>query len=102
MQGNTGRDSAGVPGAGRVRVCEHSEESDGMSKCNDNYTGKDKMKHFGACLALAIINPIVAVVVAVAKEVHDERTDGNHWCWKDIVADVAGIVLGSVVHLLVL
>lgn len=69
-----------------------------MSKCNDSWKGKDKALHFGACLALAIINPIVAVVVAVAKEVHDERTDGNDWCWKDIVADVAGIVLGSAVH----
>ena len=51
---------------------------------------------------LAVICPIVAVVMAIAKEVHDERTEGNHWCWKDIVADVAGVVLGSVVHGLIL
>ena len=69
-----------------------------MNECKDTWNSKDKMKHFGACLALAIINPIVAVVVAVAKEVSDERTDGNHFCWKDIVADVAGVVLGTVVH----
>ena len=69
-----------------------------MSKCNDKWTSKDKALHFGACLALAIINPIVAAVVAVAKEVHDDGTEGNHWCWKDIVADVAGVVLGTVVH----
>ena len=68
-----------------------------MSKCNYSWKGKDKVKHFGVCLALAIINPIVAVV-AVAKEVSDERTEGNHFCWKDIVADVAGVVLGTVVH----
>ena len=73
-----------------------------MNECKDTWRGKDKMKHFGACLALAIINPIVAVVVAVAKEVSDERTEGNHWCWKDIVADVVGVVLGSVVHGLIL
>ena len=69
-----------------------------MSNCNDNWKGRDKVKHFGVCFVLAVICPIVAAVVAVAKEVHDERTDGNHWCWKDIVADVVGVVLGSVVH----
>ena len=69
-----------------------------MNECKDTWGGKDKVKHFGVCLVLAIINPIVAVVVAVAKEVSDERTEGNHFCWKDIVADVAGVVLGTVVH----
>ena len=69
-----------------------------MSNCNDNWKGRDKVKHFGVCLVLAIINPIVAAVVAVAKEVHDDGTEGNHWCWKDIVADVVGIAVGSAVH----
>lgn len=73
-----------------------------MSKCNDNYTGKDKVKHFGICLALAVICPIVAVVVAIAKEVYDHHAIGNHWCWKDILADAVGVVLGSVVHGLIL
>ena len=71
-----------------------------MNECNDSYKGKDKVKHFCVCLVLAGICPIVAVVVAVAKEVHDERTEGNHFCWKDVVADIAGIAVGSVVHLL--
>lgn len=69
-----------------------------MSKCRDKYTGKDKVKHFCVCLVLAGICPIVAMVVAVAKEVSDERTEGNHFCWKDIVADVAGIVVGTALH----
>ena len=69
-----------------------------MSNCNDSWTSKDKVKHFGVCLVLAGICPIVAVVVAVAKEVSDARTEGNHWCWKDIVADVVGIALGTAVH----
>lgn len=69
-----------------------------MSECNDTWRGKDKVKHFCVCLVLACICPLVAVVVAVAKEVSDARTEGNHFCWKDIVADVAGIVLGSAVH----
>ena len=73
-----------------------------MSKCNDSYTGKDKVKHFGACLVLAGICPIVAIVAAIIKEVYDHHQPNNHWCWKDIVADVAGVVLGSVVHGLIL
>ena len=73
-----------------------------MSNCNDSYKGKDKVKHFGVCFVLAVICPIVAIVLAIIKEVSDERTEGNHFCWKDIVADVAGVVLGSVVHGLIL
>ena len=73
-----------------------------MSKCNDQWTSKDKALHFGVCFVLAVICPIVAAVVAVAKEVHDDGTEGNHWCWKDIVADVVGVVLGTVVHGLIL
>ena len=69
-----------------------------MNECKDTWTSKDKALHFGVCLVLAVICPIVAVVVAVAKEVHDERTEGNHWCWKDILADAVGVVLGTVVH----
>lgn len=71
-----------------------------MNECKDKYTGKDKVKHFGVCLVLAVICPIVAVVAAVAKEVRDEMTEGNHFCWKDVVADAVGVVLGTVVHLL--
>lgn len=73
-----------------------------MSKCNDSWKGKDKALHFGVCFVLAAICPLVAIVLAIIKEVHDERTEGNHWCWKDIVADVVGVVLGSVVHGLIL
>ena len=71
-----------------------------MSKCNDSWTSKDKVKHFCVCLVLAGICPIVAVVVAIAKEAYDMKQNGNHWCWKDIVADVVGVVLGSAVHFL--
>lgn len=69
-----------------------------MNECKDTWRGKDKVKHFGVCLVLAAICPIVAVVVAVAKEVSDHHQPNNHWCWKDIVADVVGVVLGTVVH----
>lgn len=68
--------------------------------CNDTWTGKDKVWHFGVSLALAVVCPVVAVVAAVGKEVYDRGKSGGHWCWKDIVADVVGIALGTAVHLL--
>lgn len=73
-----------------------------MSKCDDSYKGKDKVKHFGVCLALAIISPILAIVAAIGKEWYDMKQNGNHWCWKDIVADVAGIIIGTVAHIIII
>lgn len=69
-----------------------------MSKCNDLWTSKDKVKHFCACLALSVICPALGVIAAIAKEAYDMKQNGNHWCWKDIVADAVGIAVGSVVH----
>ena len=71
-----------------------------MNECKDTWRGKDKVKHFCACFVLAVICPLLGIIVAIAKEVHDDGTDGNHFCWKDIVADAAGVVLGSAVHFL--
>ncbi len=71
-----------------------------MNECKDTWRGKDKALHFGVCLVLAGICPIVAVVVAIAKEAYDAHKEGNHWCWKDIVANAVGVALGSAVHLL--
>lgn len=68
--------------------------------CNDNYTGRDKALHFGVCFVLAIISPIVAALVAIAKEVYDYHQDSNHFCWKDVVADAVGIALGTGIHIL--
>lgn len=69
-----------------------------MSKCNDSWNGKDKALHFGVCFVLAIINPFIALLAAMGKELYDMQQPNNHFCWKDIVADVAGVVLGTVVH----
>lgn len=71
-----------------------------MNKCNDSWTDKDKVKHFSVCLALSVICPLVAIVLAIIKEVYDHHQPNNHWCWKDIVADAVGVALGSVVHFL--
>lgn len=68
--------------------------------CNDQWTSKDKALHFGVCFVLAIIYPLIAIVAAAGKELYDMKQNGNHWCWKDIVADAVGVALGSVVHFL--
>lgn len=70
-----------------------------MSKCNDSWTSKDKALHFGVCLVLAVICPLVALLAAMGKELYDQQQPNNHFCWKDVVADVAGIVMGTMVHI---
>lgn len=71
-----------------------------MSNCNDSYKGKDKVKHFCACLALSVICPLLGIIAAIAKEAYDMKQNGSHWCWKDIVADAVGVALGSAVYFL--
>lgn len=73
-----------------------------MGKCNDSWTGQDKVKHLFVCTAIAVVHPVLGVLAAIIKEGYDATREGNHWCWKDIVTDVAGVVLGSVVHGLIL
>lgn len=73
-----------------------------MNSCNDSWTSKDKALHFGVCFVLAIINPIVAILVAIGKELYDMRQNSNHFCAKDIVADGIGIVLGSIIHTIII
>lgn len=73
-----------------------------MNKCLDLWKGLDKKKHFFVCLILSIICPILAIIAAVGKEIYDSKLQGNHFCWKDIVADVIGIILGSIIHVTVI
>lgn len=73
-----------------------------MNKCFDLWKGLDKKKHFFVCLILSIICPILAIIAAVGKEIYDSKQKGNHFCWKDIVADVIGIILGSIIHVTVI
>lgn len=62
-----------------------------------DYFGKDKLKHFFACLILAIIHPYLAVGPALTKEWCDYKAHGNHWCWWDILADTFGTVIGTII-----
>lgn len=68
------------------------------TKCNDSWTGKDKMKHLVACIAIAVVHPVLGVLAAIIKEGYDATKKLNHWCWKDIVADIIGVAVGSGLH----
>ena len=70
-----------------------------MNKCLDLWKGLDKKKHFFVCLILSIVSPILAIIAAVGKEIYDSKQKGNHFCWKDIVADLAGIIIGSLINI---
>lgn len=73
-----------------------------MNKCLDSWKGLDKKKHFFVCLILSIICPILAIIAAIGKEIYDSKQQGNHFCWKDIVADGIGIILGSIIHTIII
>ena len=62
---------------------------------------KDKALHFGSCLVLSLIHPMLAVGAAIGKEYGDSKASGNHWCWYDLIADGIGTAIGSVVWWLI-
>ena len=64
----------------------------------ERITDRDKIYHFLVCLAISVASPSAAVGAAIAKEYADMRMPGNHWCWLDIAADVAGILIGTHAH----
>lgn len=59
---------------------------------------KDKWAHLCVCLLSAIVSPWLAAGLAIGKEYGDSKAHGNHWCWGDILADVVGVVVGSLIH----
>lgn len=73
-----------------------------MEKCNDTWNGQDKRKHFLVCFVISIVNPIIALLAAIGKEIYDAIQPNNHFCWKDILFDVAGLICGSVIHVIIL
>ena len=55
-----------------------------------------------ACFVIAIVNPVIALLTAIGKEIYDVIHPNNHFCWKDILFDVAGLICGSVIHVIIL
>lgn len=58
--------------------------------------GTDKWKHFGInyaiCALLGNYGVPFALGASLGKEYGDKMSPGNKWDWKDILADLAGIV----------
>lgn len=65
------------------------------------HVDKSSVKHFTVCFLAAIISTEFSLGLAVGKEVGDKLNYG-HWCWWDIVFDVLGAVLGTLLRLLIL
>ena len=71
----------------------------------------DKLLHFGVCFVATMVCGICmmflgkagailcgawfALGLGIGKEYGDSKASGNYWSWLDIVADIAGILLGA-------
>ena len=65
--------------------------------------GEDKLKHIvvSAIIAVALnlfllwwVAAILTLCVGIGKEVYDKVTGKGHPEWKDLVADIVGIIIG--------
>lgn len=66
---------------------------------SEKLTDRDKWMHAGVCLVAALVHPLFALGLALGKEYGDKKAAGNHWCWKDLVADAVGIAIGTGVRM---
>lgn len=69
----------------------------------------DKLKHvlvnFAIVLVVGVFNLKVgvalAIVASISKELYDKyRPNGSGWNWKDLIADLIGIVIGILILIL--
>lgn len=59
---------------------------------------KDKILHFSICFIVGIFRPMLSVGLAIGKEYADCKASENHWCWWDMLANIIGIGLASIVR----
>ncbi len=89
-----------------------ADPPDSLSVCRDSWTGRDKLSHFTLSFFLTVSSSVVihreaktdhfllpaagiAAGAGVAKEIRDSVTPGNHFCFKDLVWDAAGILVAA-------
>ena len=83
-----------------------------LSVCQDAWFGRDKFHHFTTSALFACAGTAVAYSadqprsdciswgagfsfsLGLGKEYYDMKQPDNHFCWKDIVADLLGIAFG--------
>ena len=68
----------------------------------ESLKGKDKLYHFSVCFVIALYSTEAAFAAALAKEYGDSKAYGNTWSWADILADVLGVILGTVIRVLII
>lgn len=65
------------------------------------FSTPDKEKHFIVAMILAVIFPLLAIVMSIYKEIKDNKQENNHFCYYDLLADSAGITVGSIIWWLI-
>lgn len=84
--------------------------------CTDHWLARDKALHFAGSLAATVMSGLwtdrqlgyhhdgvltagagISLLFGVSKEMNDMERPGNHFCWKDIVADILGVFTGLLV-----
>lgn len=53
--------------------------------------------NFGSAFFSALITFALVMAIGIAKELHDRRQSGNHFCVWDLLADAIGAFGGSVI-----
>lgn len=76
----------------------------------DSWVGDDKIKHITLSYALTVAGTVIlkkethsshpeisaaagVLLLGIGKEIRDAFTPGNHFCFKDLAWDVAGLTL---------
>lgn len=76
----------------------------------NHFFTEDKLKHIVVSaiimVALSLVLPkwlaaIITFSIGICKEVYDKVNGNGHPEWKDLVADVIGIVVGFALHYLI-
>ena len=68
----------------------------------------DKVMHFISCFVITLVAGLIwgaefgiaaGVLAGVAKEIYDHWQPNNYFCWRDIQADLLGIIAASLLFL---
>lgn len=81
----------------------------------DSWIARDKAKHFLAAMFIQMNAQLwfresldksdrssqntamgITISLSLGKEILDQRQKGNHFCWKDLTMDIAGMVAGMI------
>ena len=96
-------------------LSQHPTVRNPSSRSGDRFWAPDKAQHFmGSLISTVLVHQILfrsaglekmtsrqmavgfSFSLGVLKEVRDSRQPGNHFSWKDLLADAAGIAVGVV------